>query len=75
MTNSVLEQVVEWQNCPLGAVYPIVYLDCIVLKIRQDKRVINKSIYLTLGVNLERHKELLGCGFQKMKALNFGFQC
>lgn len=35
-------------------------LDCIVLKIRQDKRVINKAIYLILGVNLEGHKELLG---------------
>jgi transposase-like protein len=41
-------------------VYPIVYLDCIVVKIRQDKRVINKSVYLALGVNMEGHKELLG---------------
>lgn len=60
VTNSVMEQVVEWQSRPLDPVYPIVYLDCIVLKIRQDKRVINKSIYLALGVNLEGHKELLG---------------
>lgn len=44
VTNSVMEQVVEWQSRPLEAVYPIVYMDCIVLKIRQDKRVINKSI-------------------------------
>ena len=44
VTNAVMEQVVEWQNRPLDAVYPIVYLDCIVLKIRQDKRVINKAI-------------------------------
>ncbi len=42
------------------AIYPIVYLDCIVVKIRQDKKVINKAIYLALGVNLEGHKELLG---------------
>lgn len=60
VTNAVMEQVVEWQNRPLDAVYPIVYLDCIVLKIRQDKRVINKAIYLVLGINLEGHKELLG---------------
>ncbi len=45
---------------PLDAVYPIVYLDCIVVKIRQDKRVINKAVYLALGVNMEGHKELLG---------------
>jgi hypothetical protein len=41
----------------LDLVYPIVYLDCIVLKIRQDKQVINKSIFLALGVNLEGHKD------------------
>lgn len=46
VTDAVLERVVEWQSRPLEAVYPIVYLDCIVVKIRQDKRVINKAIYL-----------------------------
>jgi putative transposase len=59
-TNAVIEKVTEWQSRPLDAVYPIVYLDCIVLKIRQDKRVINKAIYLVLGINIEGHKELLG---------------
>jgi hypothetical protein len=52
--------VLEWQLGPLDAVYAIVYLDCIVIKIRQDKHVINKAVYLALGVNLEGHKELLG---------------
>ncbi len=37
VTDAVIEQVVEWQSRPLDAIYPIVYLDCIVLKIRQDK--------------------------------------
>ena len=59
VTNAVIEQVIEWQSRPLDAIYPIVYLDCIVVKVRQDKQVINKSIYLALGVNLEGHKELL----------------
>ena len=45
VTEGVMEQVVEWQSRPLDDVYPIVYLDCIVLKIRQDRRVINKSVY------------------------------
>ncbi len=71
VTNSVLEQVVEWQSRPLDAVYPIVYLDCIVLKIRQDKRVINKSIYLALGVNLEGHKELLGMWISENEGSKF----
>uniref|UniRef100_UPI002FBE8AA9 IS256 family transposase n=2 Tax=Escherichia coli TaxID=562 RepID=UPI002FBE8AA9 len=51
VTDAVMEQVVEWQNRPLDAVYPIVYLDCIVLKVRQDSRVINKSVFLALGIN------------------------
>ncbi len=60
VTDAVIEQVVDWQSRPLDSIYPIVYLDCIVVKIRQDRKVINKSIYLALGVNMEGHKELLG---------------
>ena len=60
VTDAVIDQVIEWQSRPLEAVYPIVYLDCIVVKVRQDKQVINKAIYLALGVNMEGHKELLG---------------
>ena len=71
VTNAVIEQVVEWQSRPLDAVYPIVYLDCIVLKIRQDKQVINKSIYLALGVNLEGHKELLGMWLSENEGAKF----
>ena len=60
VTDAVLEKVVEWQTRPLDSVYPILYLDCIVVKIRQDKRVINKAVYVALGVNIHGHKELLG---------------
>jgi len=60
VTNAIMEHVVEWQSRPLDQVYPMVYLDCIVVKIRQDKPVINKAIYLALGVNTAGHKELLG---------------
>ncbi|MFT6915997.1 MAG: putative transposase [Motiliproteus sp.] len=44
ITSVVIEQLVEWQSRPLDSVYPIVYLDCLVVKIRQDKQVINKAI-------------------------------
>ena len=71
VTNAVMEQVVEWQSRPLDAVYPIVYLDCIVLKIRQDKRVINKAIYLALGINVEGHKELLGLWMSENEGAKF----
>lgn len=71
VTERVLEQVQEWQNRPLDAVYPIVYLDCIVLKIRHNKRVINKSMYLALGINLEGHKELLGLWLAETEGATF----
>ena len=71
VTNTVMDKVVEWQNRPLDAVYPIVYLDCIVLKIRQDKRVINKAIYLVLGINVEGHKELLGMWISENEGAKF----
>lgn len=71
VTNAVIEQVVEWQARPLDTVYPIVYLDCIVVKIRQDKKVINKAIYLALGVNMEGHKELLGMWLSENEGAKF----
>ena len=71
VTDAVIEQVVEWQSRPLDAVYPIVYLDCIVVKIRQDKRVINKAVYLALGVNMEGHKELLGLWLAENEGAKF----
>ena len=71
VTDAVIERVVEWQSRPLDAVYPIVYLDCIVVKIRQDKQVINKAIYLALGVNLEGHKELLGLWLSENEGAKF----
>jgi len=71
VTDAVLEQVVEWQSRPLDEVYPIVYLDCIVVKIRQDKQVINKAVYLALGVNLEGHKELLGLWLSENEGAKF----
>ena len=71
VTDAVIEQVVEWQSRPLDAVYPIVYLDCIVVKIRQDKQVINKAIYLALGINMEGQKELLGMWLSENEGAKF----
>lgn len=60
VTDAVIDEVIAWQARPLEAVYPIIYLDCIVVKCHQDKRVINKSIYLALAINVAGQKELLG---------------
>ncbi|BET38981.1 hypothetical protein SAP269_15700 [Spiroplasma ixodetis] len=56
ITDDVIDDVKAWQNRRLESVYPIVYFDCIVVKVRQDKRIINKSVYIALGVDLEGKK-------------------
>lgn len=71
VTDAVLEEVSAWQNRPLDAVYPIVYLDCLVVKVQQDQRVINKSLYLALGVNMDGHKELLGLWIAETEGAKF----
>lgn len=71
VTNSVIDRVVEWQSRPLEPVYPIIYLDCIVVKVRENNKVINKAIFLALGVNLEGHKELLGMWIAENEGAKF----
>ena len=59
VTDAVIDDVHAWQSRPLDAVYPIVYMDCIFIKVRENKRIINKAVYLALGVDMEGQKELL----------------
>ena len=60
MTDAVLDEVRTWQSRPLDALYPIVYLDALQVKIKSDGRIANKAIYLAVGINLQGHKEVLG---------------
>ncbi len=75
VTDAVMEQVVEWQNRPLDAVYPIVYLDCIVLKVRQDSRIINKSVFRHWASISKVRKNCWVCGWPKMKGRSSGSMC
>jgi transposase-like protein len=60
ITDAVLEDVRTWQSRPLEAVYPILYVDCLFVKSRQDGVVKTKAVYVALGVTLQGEKELLG---------------
>lgn len=71
VTDNILDDITAWQNRPLNSIYPIVYLDCIVVKVRQDKQIINKAIYLALGVNLSGKKELLGMWLSENEGAKF----
>ncbi len=71
VTDAVKEQVTEWQNRQLDVLYPIVYMDCIVVKVRQNSSVINKAVFLTLGINTEGQKELLGMWLAENEGAKF----
>ena len=49
----MIDEVKIWQNRALDKVYPIVYFDCLVIEAREDKRIINKSVYLALGITMD----------------------
>lgn len=71
VTDAVLDEVQSWQNRPLESLYPILYLDGIVVKVHQDKRVIKKTVYVALGINTEGQKELLGLWMAETEGAKF----
>lgn len=71
VTNAVLDEVKAWQQRPLAPVYPIVYLDCLVVRSRETGSVQNKTVYLALGVNCDGEKELLGLWLAQTEGAKF----
>ncbi len=74
VTNEVMEEVVAWQNRPLDNIYPIVFLDALRDKIRHERTVINKAIYLAIGINMEGMKEVLGLWIAQTEGAKFWLQ-
>lgn len=71
VTDAVLDEARVWQTRPLDAIYPIVWLDGIVVKVQQHKQVINKSAHVVLGVNLRGEKEVLGLWLAENEGAKF----
>lgn len=71
VTESVMDEARAWQNRPLDEVYPIVWLDGLVIKVRQGKQVVNKSAHIVLGVNLRGEKEVLGLWLAENEGAKF----
>lgn len=71
ITDDVIEDVKVWQNRPLDSVYAIVFFDCLVLKVREDKRIINKAVYVALGIDLSGKKEVLGLWISENEGAKF----
>lgn len=60
VTDAVVEELREWQQRPLDSVYPIVYIDALVVKVRTNGVVVNRPVYLAIGVDVEGRKQILG---------------
>jgi putative transposase len=71
VTEEVMDEVRQWQSRPLEPLYPILYVDCLVVKVRENQRVINKAVYLALGVTMEGQKELLGMWMSENEGARF----
>jgi putative transposase len=71
ITDKIMPAVMEWQSRPLDAIYPIVFLDGIVFKVRRDARVINKCLYTVLGINMDGRKEILGMWLSENESASF----
>jgi hypothetical protein len=71
ITDGVMDEVRAWQSRPLECVYPIVYFDCLVVKVRHDKRITNKSVYVALGIDLSGKKDILGLWISENEGAKF----
>ena len=71
VTDAVMDEVKLWQSRPLDSIYPIVYLDCIHVKVRDAGSVRAKAVYLAIGVNMEGHKEVMGLWIAQTEGAKF----
>jgi len=74
VTDAVMDEAKAWQMRPLDKLYPIVYLDCIHVKVRDNGVVRTKAVYLALGINLDGEKELLGIWIAQTEGAKFWLQ-
>lgn len=71
VTDGIIAEVWEWQSRPLSGLYPIVLFDAIVLKVREEGRILNKATYLALGIGMDELKEVLGIWIEKNEGAKF----
>jgi putative transposase len=71
ITDSVAEEVKAWQSRALETLYPIVFFDCLVVKVRHEKRIVNKAVYVALGIDLSGRKDILGLWISENEGAKF----
>lgn len=71
ITDEVMDEVEIWRKRALESVYPIVFFDCLVVKVKQDKHIINKAVYVALGIDTEGKKDVLGIWLSENEGAKF----
>lgn len=71
ITNRIFPEIKDWQNRPLDRVYPFLFMDAIFYKVRENGKVLNKAIYVVLGITQEGNKEILGLYFNETEGASF----
>ena len=71
VTDAVLEDIASWRTRPLAAVYPIVYFDCLMVRVREDRSVSSRACYLAIGQTVEGDREVLGIWWQETEGAKF----
>ena len=74
VTDAVLDEVMVWQNRQLDEFYPVIFLDALRIKVRDGGRVVNKSAYMAIGVDLDGIKHILGLWIAKEEGASFWAQ-
>ncbi|WP_163329560.1 IS256 family transposase [Desulfurobacterium thermolithotrophum] len=74
ITDKLTPRIEEWQSRPLERIYVILYIDCIFYKVRQDGKVVDKAVYVVIGINKEGRKELLGFWINETESASFWFK-
>ena len=74
ITDKIIPEIKAWQNRPLEEVYPIIWLDAIHFKVKEDGRVTHKALYNIMGINKTGHKEILGIYISETEGANFWLQ-
>ena len=74
VTDAVIEEVKEWQSRPLEPLYPIVFLDALMVKMRHEGRVENRAVYVAVGIDLEGRKDVLGLWTSANEGAKFWLQ-
>lgn len=71
ITDRIVQDITTWQNRPLDSVYAVVWMDGILFKVREGSRVIDKTVYIAIGLNIEGRKEVLGMWLGKNESASF----